>query len=87
MPRAYGMRFGSTRSYTNILTSRPEPTVELITLNRPKALNSLSSQLATELHQALDEAEADKGVGAIVITGSPKAFAGWSLCPLYVINT
>lgn len=69
------MRLGSTRSYTYILTSRPEPTVELITLNRPKALNSLSSSLVTELNQALDEAEADNGVGAIVITGSQKAFA------------
>lgn len=49
--------------------------VGLITLNRPKALNALCKQLMSELSQALTEFEADKSVGAIVITGSEKAFA------------
>jgi len=49
--------------------------VGLITLNRPKALNALNDQLITELAQALDAMEADDEVGAIVITGSEKAFA------------
>ncbi|KAF8332599.1 ClpP/crotonase [Cantharellus anzutake] len=69
------MRPRSTRSYTYILTSRPEPSVALITLNRPKALNALSSALMTELNQALGEADTSKEVGAIVITGSQTAFA------------
>jgi enoyl-CoA hydratase len=47
----------------------------LITLNRPQALNALNSQLMDELGVALDQAEADKGVRCIVITGSEKAFA------------
>jgi len=49
--------------------------VGLITLNRPKALNALCRQLMTELSQALTEFEGDKSIGAIVITGSEKAFA------------
>jgi enoyl-CoA hydratase len=49
--------------------------VGLIALNRPKALNALSDRLMTELGQALDALEADDGVGAIVLTGSDKAFA------------
>jgi enoyl-CoA hydratase len=47
----------------------------LITLNRPEALNALSDQLITELNEALDGFEADDKIGAIVITGSEKAFA------------
>ncbi|XP_045476324.1 enoyl-CoA hydratase, mitochondrial [Harmonia axyridis] len=49
--------------------------VGLITLNRPKALNALCDKLMTEVAQALDTLEADKDVGAIIITGSEKAFA------------
>ena len=49
--------------------------VGLVTLNRPAALNALSEALMTELGQALDAFEADAGIGAIVITGSEKAFA------------
>jgi enoyl-CoA hydratase len=49
--------------------------VGLITLNRPQALNALSSPLIAELGRALDGLEADDGIGAIVITGSDKAFA------------
>jgi enoyl-CoA hydratase len=49
--------------------------VALITLNRPKQLNALSPDLMAELGRALRAAEADEGVGAIVITGNEKAFA------------
>ncbi|MEO0036649.1 MAG: putative enoyl-CoA hydratase echA8 [Pseudomonadota bacterium] len=49
--------------------------VGLITLNRPKALNALCAQLVAELGQALDAFEADDEIGAIVLTGSEKAFA------------
>ncbi|KAK2467844.1 hypothetical protein APHAL10511_000139 [Amanita phalloides] len=65
----------STASYDYILTSRPDPAVTLITLNRPKALNALSSPLFKELNQALSDADNDHSVGAIVLTGSGKAFA------------
>src|SRR5579863_10616740 len=61
-------------SYENILVET-RGAVGLITLNRPQALNALCDALIRELGQALDTFEADDAVGAIVITGSEKAFA------------
>lgn len=61
-------------TYSTILCER-RGHVGLITLNRPKALNALSSELMIELSQALTEMESDDDIGAMVITGSEKAFA------------
>ncbi|MBX9453130.1 MAG: enoyl-CoA hydratase [Mesorhizobium sp.] len=49
--------------------------VGLVTLNRPKALNALNSVVMEEVVAALQAFEADEGIGAIVLTGSEKAFA------------
>jgi enoyl-CoA hydratase len=49
--------------------------VGLIRLNRPQALNALNAQLIKELGEALKGFEADAAIGAIVLTGSDKAFA------------
>ncbi|HCT9179647.1 TPA: enoyl-CoA hydratase [Corynebacterium aurimucosum] len=49
--------------------------VALITLNRPEALNALNNDTMLEVTQAVQEFDADAEVGAIVITGSEKAFA------------
>lgn len=49
--------------------------VGLIRLNRPQVLNALNDQLMTELGQALVAFDADENIGAMVITGSDKAFA------------
>lgn len=49
--------------------------VGLVTLNRPKALNALNAAMIRELGEALAAFEADDAVGAVVITGSEKAFA------------
>ena len=46
-----------------------------ITLNRPEALNALNARLADEVTAAALGFDADEGVGAIVVTGSEKAFA------------
>ncbi|MGS2808961.1 enoyl-CoA hydratase [Nocardia sp. MW-W600-9] len=46
-----------------------------ITLNRPKALNALNAQVLEDVIAALDELENDDSIGAVVITGSAKAFA------------
>lgn len=46
-----------------------------ITLNRPKALNALNTQVLDDIVGALDELGRDDEVGAVVITGSAKAFA------------
>lgn len=66
----------ATAAFQHILVSRPRPAVTLLTLHRPKALNALSSPLFLELNQALAEADNDKEVSAVVLTGSEKAFAG-----------
>src|SRR6267154_516199 len=49
--------------------------VGLATLNRPKALNALNDALLNELGDALAKFDADEGIGAMVVTGSEKAFA------------
>jgi enoyl-CoA hydratase len=61
-------------AYENIVVDT-KGRVGLITFNRPKALNALNPELIKELAQALDAFEADDGIGAIVLTGSEKAFA------------
>jgi enoyl-CoA hydratase len=62
------------KKYETILVERRER-VGLITLNRPKTLNALNRQLAEETLAALQAFDADDRVGAIVIAGSPRAFA------------
>ncbi|HQR22782.1 MAG TPA: enoyl-CoA hydratase [Burkholderiaceae bacterium] len=61
-------------SYQNILVET-RGRVGLLTLNRPKALNALNDQLMDELGAALLAFDADDRIGAMVITGSEKAFA------------
>ena len=61
-------------SYQNIIVET-HGAVGLITLDRPDALNALSSPLQAELTAALDDYEAHEAIGATVITGSKKAFA------------
>ena len=48
--------------------------VAVLTLNRPQALNSFSRQMHHELWDALDRAEADPSVRALVITGAGRGF-------------
>ena len=61
-------------TYENIIVERKDR-VGVITLDRPKALNALCAALIDELGQALDDLEADDGIGCILLTGSEKAFA------------
>jgi enoyl-CoA hydratase len=61
-------------TYETVILER-KGAVGLITLNRPQALNALSAALVRDLGAALDELEADDAIGAVVITGSDKAFA------------
>jgi enoyl-CoA hydratase len=49
--------------------------VGLIILNRPKTLNSLNTLLLKELMSGLETFDADEDIGAMVISGSDKAFA------------
>src|SRR6266850_24122 len=59
----------------DLITVQQKGRVGVITLNRPKQLNALNPQLMQELGNALQAFDADAGVGAMVITGSEKAFA------------
>jgi enoyl-CoA hydratase len=61
-------------TYENI-TVETRGNVGLIRLNRPKALNALCDALVREMGTALDGFENDDAVGAVVITGSERAFA------------
>ena len=61
-------------TYENIIVETREK-VGFIQLNRPKALNALNSALLAELAEALEAFDKDNTIGAIVLTGSEKAFA------------
>jgi enoyl-CoA hydratase len=61
-------------SYTSILSER-HARVGLISFNRPEALNALNRQLMSELINELGVFDADETIGAVVITGSERAFA------------
>ena len=62
-------------SYENILVDRPAEGVGRVRLNRPKVLNALNSALMDEVNQAMSAFESDAGIGAMILTGSDKAFA------------
>lgn len=62
------------KQFENILVEQKDR-VAVITLNRPKALNALSSAMEKEVVEAVEALDGEPGVGCIVITGSEKAFA------------
>lgn len=61
-------------SYETILVDRNDG-VGVVTLNRPEAMNAFNDQLMNELSEALLVLDADDTIGAMIITGSEKAFA------------
>lgn len=61
--------------------------IGLITLNRPKALNALCNQLMFEVNDAVQKFDEDESIGAVVITGSEKAFAAGADIKEMVNNT
>ncbi|MCB9456403.1 MAG: enoyl-CoA hydratase/isomerase family protein [Anaerolineaceae bacterium] len=62
-------------TYQFILTETPVPGVGLVRLNRPEALNALSSGLTAEVFSALEAFDNDPAIGCMVLTGSDRAFA------------
>lgn len=67
-------RESMTEQYQTIVVER-RGRVGLVTLNRPEALNALNTALMNELVDAVSAMDTDPDVGAVVITGSAKAFA------------
>ena len=63
-----------TTTYETILVET-RGRVGLVTLNRPQALNALNQQVGLDLIAAFGAFDADETIGAIVLTGSEKAFA------------
>jgi enoyl-CoA hydratase/carnithine racemase len=57
-----------------VLHAQPEPGIVRLTLNRPKAYNSLSTGLMTALQAALDAIKADPGVKAVIIAANGPGF-------------
>ena len=49
--------------------------VAILALNRPEKLNAMNLRLKKELHQAIDELEADDDVQAVIMTGAGRAFS------------
>ena len=72
-------------TYKNILTST-KGKVAIIQLNRPKALNALCNELFVELNDAMTKFDKDESIGAIVLTGSDKAFAGMAKPRLSILK-
>ncbi|MGW2651822.1 enoyl-CoA hydratase-related protein [Streptomyces sp. NPDC001393] len=62
-------------TYTMIDSSVPQPGVGLIRLDRPGTLNALNSTVEREILSAATAFDADPEIGAIVLTGSERAFA------------
>jgi enoyl-CoA hydratase/carnithine racemase len=60
-------------SYQQI-TYEVRDTVALLTLNRPERLNAWTPHMATEQADAIERANADPAVGAIVMTGAGRGF-------------
>jgi enoyl-CoA hydratase len=61
-------------SYQDLLYS-VEDKIATITLNRPERMNALSRGLEGEIHRAFDDADGDRNVRAIILTGSGAAFS------------
>ena len=61
-------------AYENLLVERDGP-IAVLTVNRPKALNAMNQATLAELRRAIEELDADPGVGVVIVTGAgEKAF-------------
>lgn len=61
-------------SYNTVIVEK-EDVIGIITLNRPKQLNTFNTELGRELNQALIQLDNDKAIRVIVIKGAGKAFS------------
>ena len=80
---------------SNTIIVETQGRVGIVTLNRPEVLNALNDELMEALGVALLALDSDNGIGAIVIAGSPRAFAAgadigsmaeWSYSDVYLSN-
>jgi len=78
--------------YANILV-RQEQGVGIVQFNRPKALNALNREMMAEVMHALEQFDADPGIGCLLVTGNERAFAAGAdikemaqATPVYMLN-
>ena len=62
-------------TYKHIIVDQPADGVGRVQLNRPKALNALSTPLMEEVNEAMLAFNSDASIGAMILTGNDKAFA------------
>ena len=63
-------------SYTDLVVTRAEPAIAVVTLNRPEKRNALRAETFAEIFAAVSELVADPDVRAIILTGAgDKAFS------------
>ena len=60
---------------SDIVRYEPHDAVAVITLNRPDAMNSFTSQLSSDLLDALEKAHHDDDTRVVVITGEGRCFS------------
>ena len=61
-------------AYNTVLVDQVEH-VGVITLNRPEAMNTFSTEMAKELNQALVQLDNDPDIRVVVVKGAGKAFS------------
>eukprot|EP01064_Diplonema_japonicum_P004651 TRINITY_DN1304_c2_g1_i2.p1 TRINITY_DN1304_c2_g1~~TRINITY_DN1304_c2_g1_i2.p1 ORF type:complete len:282 (+),score=99.59 TRINITY_DN1304_c2_g1_i2:55-846(+) len=67
--------FRQTARVLSLITSKVEGRVGIVGLNRPEALNALSTPLVNEMAAKIEEFDQSNDIGCIVLTGEGKAFA------------
>ena len=61
-------------TYETLLVDRPEPGVQVVTLNRPQRMNAMSFTMFDEFEAVCTAAQADDDVRVLVLTGTERAF-------------
>jgi enoyl-CoA hydratase/carnithine racemase len=65
---------GTSKETGQELLYSVEESIATITLNRPERMNALTPALEAELHRAFDQADANRAVRVIILTGAGRAF-------------
>ena len=65
---------GTSKETDKELLYSVEDSIATITLNRPERMNALTPALEAELHRTFDQADADRAVRVIILTGAGRAF-------------
>ncbi len=72
----------------NTVIFKKENGIATITLNKPKSMNAINSELMNELDEILDLIAVDNEIAVVIITGSEKVFAaGADIKEISKINT